>query len=90
MTPSAHRKLSPSEVMHNRFMELQKRAAEAAQAVQVRTAGTENKGRRHQNSKTGVSVAPRKGLVSSKIFKKKKKKKRTSPVFCSISSVVET
>ena len=32
---SAHRILSPSEVMHNRFLELQKRAAEAAQAVQV-------------------------------------------------------
>ena len=43
VTPSAHRKLSPSEVMHNRFMELQKRAAEAAQAVQVCTAETKNK-----------------------------------------------
>ena len=43
MTPSAHRKLSPSEVMHNRFMELQKRAAEAAQAVQVCNARTKDK-----------------------------------------------
>ena len=43
VTPSAHRKLSPSEVMHNRFMELQKRAAEAAQAVQVCNVRTTNK-----------------------------------------------
>ena len=33
----------------------------------------ETQGRRHQKSKTGVSVAPQKGLVSSKNFKKKKK-----------------
>ena len=32
------------------------------------------RGRCHQKSKTGVSVAPQKGLVSYKIFKKKKKK----------------
>ena len=33
--------------------------------------GFETQGRRHQKSKTGVSVAPRKGLLSSKIFLKK-------------------
>ena len=35
--------------------------------------GFETQGRRHQKSKTGVSVAPQKGPVSSKNFKKKKK-----------------
>ena len=35
--------------------------------------GFETQGRRHQKSKTGVSVAPRKGLMSSKnLFKKKR------------------
>ena len=34
--------------------------------------GFETQGRRHQKSKTGVSVAPRKGLMSSKNLKKKK------------------
>ena len=38
--------------------------------------GFETQGRRHQKSKTGVSVAPQKGLVSYKIFLKKKKKKK--------------
>ena len=33
--------------------------------------GFETQGRRHQKSKTGVSVAPQKGHVSSKKFKKK-------------------
>ena len=31
---------------------------------------TQGQGRRHQKSKTGVSMAPRKGLMSSKIKKK--------------------
>ena len=35
--------------------------------------GFETQGRRDQKSKTGVSVAPQKGLVSSKFFFKKKK-----------------
>ena len=35
LAPPSHWRLSASEVMHNRFLELQKRAAEAAQAVQV-------------------------------------------------------
>ena len=35
--------------------------------------GFETQGRRHQKSETGVSVAPKKGLVSYKNFKKKKK-----------------
>ena len=34
----------------------------------------ETQGRRHQKSKTGVSVAPQKGLVSYKKFLKKTKK----------------
>ena len=34
--------------------------------------GFETQGRRHQKSKTGVSVAPRKGLTSSKNFLKKR------------------
>ena len=34
----------------------------------------ETQGRRHQKSKTVVSVAPQKGHVSSKNLKKKKKK----------------
>ena len=34
--------------------------------------GFETQGRHHQKSKTGVSVAPQKGLMSSKNFKKKK------------------
>ena len=33
--------------------------------------GFETQGRRHQKSKTGLSVAPQKGLLSSKNFKKK-------------------
>ena len=37
--------------------------------------GFETQGRHHQKSKTGVSVAPQKGLMSSKRFLKKKKKK---------------
>ena len=36
--------------------------------------GFETQGRHHQNSKTGVSVAPWKGLMSSKIFKKRKRR----------------
>ena len=40
--------------------------------------GFETQGRHHQKSKTGVSVAPRKGLMSSKNFFKKKEKKRTN------------
>ena len=36
--------------------------------------GFETQRRRHQKSKTGVSVAPQKGLVSSKNFKFKKNK----------------
>ena len=35
--------------------------------------GVESQGRCHQKSKTGVSVAPRKGLMSSKKLQKKKK-----------------
>ena len=38
--------------------------------------GFESQGRRHQKSKTGVSVAPRKGLMSSKNLKNKKKKRK--------------
>ena len=34
--------------------------------------GFETQGRRHQKSKTGVSVAPQKGLISSKNFKKRR------------------
>ena len=34
--------------------------------------GFETQGRRYQKSKTGVSVAPRKGLLSSNNLKKKK------------------
>ncbi len=34
--PSIAKKLGPAEVMHNRFLQLQKRAAEAAKAVQVK------------------------------------------------------
>ena len=34
--------------------------------------GFENQGRRHHKSKTGVSVAPRKGLMFSKIVLKNK------------------
>ena len=34
--------------------------------------GFETQGRRHQKSKTGVSGAPQKELMSSKKFKKKK------------------
>ena len=33
--------------------------------------GFETRGRHHQKSKTGISVAPRKGLVSSNFFQKK-------------------
>ena len=36
--------------------------------------GFETQGRRYQKSKTGVSVAPQKGLMSFKIFFLKKKK----------------
>ena len=36
--------------------------------------GFETQGRRHQKSKTGVSVDPRKGLMSSKNLLKKRKK----------------
>ena len=32
--------------------------------------GFENQGRHHQKSETGISVAPKKGLMSSKIKKK--------------------
>ena len=35
--------------------------------------GFETQGRHHQNSKTGVSVAPWKGLMSSKIYLKQKR-----------------
>ena len=35
-------------------------------------------GRRHQKSKRGVSVAPQKGHVFSKKFKKERKKEKTS------------
>ena len=38
--------------------------------------GFETQGRRHQKSKTGVSVTPQKGLVSYKNLKRKKKKKK--------------
>ena len=42
--------------------------------------GFKTQGRHHQKSKTGVSVAPRKGLVSSKtFFKKIKTKKKNKP-----------
>ena len=37
--------------------------------------GFETQKRRHHKSKTGVSVAPQKGLMSYKNFKKKRKKK---------------
>ena len=37
--------------------------------------GFEIQGRHHQKSKRGVSVVPKKGLVSYKIFKKQKKKR---------------
>ena len=36
--------------------------------------GFETQGRRHKKSKTGVSVAPQKGLMSSKNFFKKEDK----------------
>ena len=36
--------------------------------------GSETQGRRHQKSKTGVSVAPQKGLMFSKKFFLKKSK----------------
>ena len=38
------------------------------------TPGFETQGRRHQKSKTGVSVVPPKGLMSSKIFSKRRYK----------------
>ena len=38
--------------------------------------GFETQGRHHQKSKTGVSVVPEKGLMSSKYFFKKKSKER--------------
>ena len=41
--------------------------------------GFETQGRRHQKSKTGVSVAPRKGHLSYKNLKKKKIQLMTSP-----------
>ena len=40
-------------------------------AYKVPHSGFETQWRCHQKSKTGVSVAPQKGLVSSKIFLKK-------------------
>ena len=36
--------------------------------------GFEFQGRCHQQSKTGVLVAPQKGMMSSKVFLKRKKK----------------
>ena len=53
--------------------------------------GFETQGRRHQKSKTGVSVAPQKGLVSYKFFlKKKKKKKSIYPVLLTSSVTTNT
>ena len=37
--------------------------------------GFETQGRHHLKSKIGVSAAPQKGLMASKIFKKEEKKK---------------
>ena len=52
----------------------------------------ETQRRRHQKSKTGLSVAPQKGFMSSKNLKKKKKKKLTyhqiySFDFCHVMSL---
>ena len=44
--------------------------------------GFETQGRRYQKSKTGVSVAPQKGHVSSKNFRIKKKKRKKDSVHC--------
>ena len=44
--------------------------------------GFETQGRHCQKSKTGVSVAPQKGLMSSKNFKKKQKTKHCTCLMC--------
>ena len=42
--------------------------------LHISYSGFETKRRHHQKSKTGVSVTPQKGLMSSEFLKKKKKK----------------
>ena len=43
--------------------------------------GFKTLGKHHQKSKTGVSVAPQKGLMPSKIYKKTKQNKRNFDFF---------
>ena len=59
-----------------------KRSAGVAPEVNVREHGFGTRRRRHQKSQTGVSVAPQKGLMS---YKKFKKRKRNDNLECSLA-----